>query len=619
MKTRRYFKQLLLASSIVSLGLYAAPSAQAAFEWTPPKKVQQPPAAIAEEAGDMDADMMPSAPVEDVQAEDPLSEIPVEEQAPVEYINDNEVQEDLKEIIEEAEEKNNITPVAEIPESEKIDTLPENAVVAEPPPAPISDADVTEAAAEAEEVMEEPQPEAPVVVAEPEPEMDNMPDPNMVQGFGKDLPLIMAVRQIVPTDTPYAFGESLDLSQPVSWQGGASWQDTLKAIADENNLEVAFGDEMVRISNMNTAIAPAVQPEIETIRLESIQESEEVMPQETEEVAEVIMESDDVPVSDELKEEVAETPDMTPAAEKADIVIVADEQSENEVLEASISDAIVISPIEDMAPMPIVPQSEGNDALSEVTEGAVIGRIDEPQAPSQETLESASEKMVAMPVEMEEEPVVIETIEEVVVEETPDMVKQETTEIVVIEEDDEIQAVIETTMSEEIEMQEVEDPSISDMDDVVDAMAAEEQQMVQPMAEAMPLQITEPAPIAVADNSPIESDLTESMPEVQVAAAATAPAQMMSSEKLEMVKTWKVKKNSDLKQTLQNWSEEVGVNLQWKMDKDYSVNYMVWVDGNFEEAVDVLMQGYENEQGLIPAASLQMDTTGPVLVIEPAA
>ena len=55
------------------------------------------------------------------------------------------------------------------------------------------------------------------------------------------------------------------------------------------------------------------------------------------------------------------------------------------------------------------------------------------------------------------------------------------------------------------------------------------------------------------------------------------------------------------------------------MDKDYSVNYMVWVDGNFEEAVDVLMQGYENEQGLIPAASMQMDATGPVLVIEPAA
>ena len=457
--------------------------------------------------------MMPAAPVEEVEASDPLAEMPMQEQAPVEYVGDDEVQEDLKEIIEEAKEKNEITPVAEIPASEKIDEIPENAVVQTAPPEQMVQPGMEEEqAVVAEEVMEEPQPETPVLVAEPEETSEEMPDPNMVQGFGNDLPLIMAVRQIVPTDMPYAFGESLDLSQPVSWQGGASWQDTLKAIADENNLEVAFSDEMVRISNMNTALAPEMkQPEIETIRLESIQESEEVMPAEAEEVVEVIMESDDVPVTAALEEE-PKTEDMMPVTEETDMIIVSEEPSENEVLEASISDAIVISPIEDMAPIPLVAQNGENDALSEVTEGAVIGRIDEP--PSQEVLEAASEEMIAIPVEMEEEPIVIETMEEDLVEETSDMVKEEVTDIVITEENDEIQAVIETSMSEEIEMKDIVDPSMSEMDDVVE-MIEEEQPMVQPMAEAMPLQITEPAPVVVAD-VPMESDLTETMPVVQV-------------------------------------------------------------------------------------------------------
>ena len=45
-------------------------------------------------------------------------------------------------------------------------------------------------------------------------------DAQVVTGFGQDLPLIIALRQIVPAEYQFAFADGIDLSTPVSWEGG---------------------------------------------------------------------------------------------------------------------------------------------------------------------------------------------------------------------------------------------------------------------------------------------------------------------------------------------------------------------------------------------------------------
>jgi hypothetical protein len=86
------------------------------------------------------------------------------------------------------------------------------------------------------------------------------------------------------------------------------------------------------------------------------------------------------------------------------------------------------------------------------------------------------------------------------------------------------------------------------------------------------------------------------------------------------VRTWKVAKNSDLKEVLSRWSEEVDVDLNWQLEGDYKVGYMVWVDGTFEQAVKVLFKGYENQSGVQPSAVLELDSPdGPTLHVKPSA
>jgi hypothetical protein len=48
-----------------------------------------------------------------------------------------------------------------------------------------------------------------------------------VMGFGDQIPLSFAVRQIVPTRFQVAFGEEVDRERRVDWRGGKPWQSAL--------------------------------------------------------------------------------------------------------------------------------------------------------------------------------------------------------------------------------------------------------------------------------------------------------------------------------------------------------------------------------------------------------
>ncbi len=52
------------------------------------------------------------------------------------------------------------------------------------------------------------------------------PDPALA-GFGNEVPLSFAVRQIVPARFQVAFGEAVQRDAPVDWKGGKPWRPTL--------------------------------------------------------------------------------------------------------------------------------------------------------------------------------------------------------------------------------------------------------------------------------------------------------------------------------------------------------------------------------------------------------
>ena len=83
---------------------------------------------------------------------------------------------------------------------------------------------------------------------------------DVVMGFGKDLPLVTAVRQLIPDQYTYKFTPEVNLGMKVSWDGGMTWQQTLQMILQRggysfqiqgNTVLIRRGDVMYQPQQMS--------------------------------------------------------------------------------------------------------------------------------------------------------------------------------------------------------------------------------------------------------------------------------------------------------------------------------------------------------------------------------
>ena len=93
--------------------------------------------------------------------------------------------------------------------------------------------------------------------APPAPERADPPAPtpaparrglSLVQGFGHQVPLAFAVRQIVPASVKVKFGDGIDADDLlVDWKGGRPWPDVLRGTLRPPGLLVTFRPKAVLI------------------------------------------------------------------------------------------------------------------------------------------------------------------------------------------------------------------------------------------------------------------------------------------------------------------------------------------------------------------------------------
>ena len=87
-----------------------------------------------------------------------------------------------------------------------------------------------------------------------------------IEGFGKDVPLAFAVRQIVPNDYLVRFETGIDQNVLVSWSGADEWQSVLGAVTSPRGLSFRLDTQTViigtgaRVSAAQAAPAPVPQP-----------------------------------------------------------------------------------------------------------------------------------------------------------------------------------------------------------------------------------------------------------------------------------------------------------------------------------------------------------------------
>lgn len=83
------------------------------------------------------------------------------------------------------------------------------------------------------------------------------PTAELVEGFGKDIPLVIALRDIVPAKYAYAFSPREVAGTKISWRGGKVWQDVLKDALAPHGLDVSVSDTQVVIFAKPDSTAPA--------------------------------------------------------------------------------------------------------------------------------------------------------------------------------------------------------------------------------------------------------------------------------------------------------------------------------------------------------------------------
>ena len=75
-----------------------------------------------------------------------------------------------------------------------------------------------------------------------------LPRFKVAQGFGQDVPLAFAVRQIVPPAVRVRYGRGVNPEQTVTWRGAAPWNHVLSAAVRPLGLKVFTGTTSVLIA-----------------------------------------------------------------------------------------------------------------------------------------------------------------------------------------------------------------------------------------------------------------------------------------------------------------------------------------------------------------------------------
>jgi hypothetical protein len=79
-------------------------------------------------------------------------------------------------------------------------------------------------------------------------------------GFAKDMPLALALRQIVPASYAFSFEADVNIGTRVSWQGGEPWNAVLKTALGQQSLSATVYDDMILVRNAD--MPPMADPEV---------------------------------------------------------------------------------------------------------------------------------------------------------------------------------------------------------------------------------------------------------------------------------------------------------------------------------------------------------------------
>lgn len=242
-------KNLVLWTTVCALSLSATPG-YAGFEWRGPQSETQ--GFEVEAAPVAPVDKM--APIETIETTEDYSADPYS--APPESAPASDERDIEHHVVSEDETQPVAAPDQETVRREEIRWNETRTRAEEAPFEPSGRDDIGQIirslndqnAAVAEEQVEEPD-----VAAQQTATSRAAGDPEGYYGFGRDMPMVMAMKQILPEGYSPAFARNIDMGQRITWNGDGNWQSTLRRALNDIGLDFYLEGQNIYVTRDESA------------------------------------------------------------------------------------------------------------------------------------------------------------------------------------------------------------------------------------------------------------------------------------------------------------------------------------------------------------------------------
>ncbi len=389
----------------------------------------------------------------------------------------------------------------------------------------------------------------------------------VVTGFGRDMPLVLAMRQIVPADYAYSFDNGVNAGLRIDWDGGRPWQDTLDGTLSHYGLKASVVDRTVRVMPVQAPM-PATAPVEPQPQAAAAPMATPVSPAQPPVTLPVITAA--APVPEEKKIVVPSDISVTTAQDPIHTSVPEPE----------------LAPKTDMAAIP-APVMDGTEQSSGTEPDTYIYA-----APKQIEASGGSDGSQSYPHRQKPDHPPVETFpvaENAPAQTEPSTVEPQTMGKTVVADSEAIAAT--DAEAAKVEAANKVSADAESTNHVGDAAAditevaedtADKAEIQEPVAEAPPPPAPEPQIMAAL---PPEAS---SVPSVETASDTDTPTGIAIAHE------WKATEGQSLKSVLQKWCKDAGVELYWTGLSDYKLPKDIEAKASFTDAVRAVLMAYDD-------------------------
>jgi hypothetical protein len=366
----------------------------------------------------------------------------------------------------------------------------------------------------------------------------------VIEGFGMDLPMALALGQIVPPQYAYSFGDGVNPGIRISWEGGKAWDKVLNDALTPVGMKASIKGKKVVLSATKKKPSNAAPTVKEAVTSEPVEASVEAS----------------------MPKEFKETPEQSMSAS------LEEDYKTEEVDLPAASDSVVL----DKKAMETEVYSDDDGA------SALVKDLMQP-LDSFENGENVAVK-----------PEVI-TLEPTVIEEPafkPEIILDEKEK-----EEEEYAKKLEETNPFEDNVEPIELLPISDTPAVMNkAEEATGEPATMPFEEEASNYEKIEEPTQASDVIDEEQALASDVIDENLTLASTKemvklePSSHFRDIPSNKIRVWEARRNSNLQNILSEWSAKERVPLKWNATDKYTLDYDVFISGTFQNAIDILFK-----------------------------